>query len=70
MIRGETIGSGALGSCCGQEVKMDVCRSAAGYYVGTVCRVCLLPYSRESIYYPTAKVVERHIREASWSKRS
>lgn len=69
MIKGETLGSGASQFCCGRRLALDVCRSAAGYYVGTVCGVCQMPYSRESVYYPTADDVARHIEGASWVSR-
>lgn len=53
MIPGETIATGAATTCpdCKVTPHLDVCRSAAGYYVGTYCDCG--PYSRESDYYPT-----------------
>ena len=50
MIPGETILSGAVDVCtdCKRKLKMKVCLSAAGYYVGTWCDCG--PYSRETGY--------------------
>lgn len=55
MINGETIATGAPSTCedCGYTLPLTVCRSAAGYYVGTQCSCG--PYSRESGYYGTSK---------------
>jgi len=57
MMQGETISSGASGICCGKELKLEVLRSAAGYYIGTFCQQCG-PYSRESGYYSTTAAAE------------
>lgn len=53
MFPGETIGSGASDVCknCEQKLELQVCKSAAGYYIGTQCYCG--PYSRESDYYAT-----------------
>ena len=53
MLPGETILSGGPSTCedCGVTPKFQVCRSAAGYYVGTMC-LCG-PFSRESCYFRT-----------------
>jgi hypothetical protein len=50
MLAGETISSGASETCndCKVKVKLQVCRSAAGWYIGTWCGCG--PYSRESDY--------------------
>ena len=58
MIPGETILSGAPSVCsdCGKEVTWAVMRSAAGYYVGTLCDCG--PYSRETEYLPGEKAAE------------
>ena len=52
-LPGETILTGAEKRCpgCGIKPKVEVCRSNAGYYLGTMCNCG--PYSRESKYYPT-----------------
>jgi len=50
-IPGETIATGAPTTCsdCGVEIVLQVCQSAAGYYVGAYCHCG--PYCRESGYY-------------------
>jgi hypothetical protein len=57
-LPGETIATGAPSTCPDCEVKLEltVCRSAAGYYVGTMCHCG--PYSRESGYYPDFESAE------------
>ena len=35
---------------CGEELKLQVCQSAAGYYLGYFCGQCG-PFSRETGYY-------------------
>lgn len=58
MIEGETIASGASITCvdCRVKLRLEVCHSAAGYYIGTWCDCG--PYSRESGYYSTHKLAE------------
>lgn len=41
---------------CGVELKLQVLRSAAGYYIGTWCNCG--PYSRASDYFPTREAAE------------
>jgi len=51
-LPGETLANGAPCICedCGMDLtKLQVCHSAAGYYIGTWCHCG--PYSRESNYY-------------------
>jgi hypothetical protein len=50
MLTGETLSSGAAGSCCGVKLTLRVLRSNGGYYVGTECPNCG-PYSRETGYF-------------------
>lgn len=59
MHPGETIGSGAPSTCpeCKTTVEPKVMRSAAGHYVGTMCKCG--PYTRESGYYPTAEAAQK-----------
>ncbi len=55
-LPGETLASGAAATCsdCNTQVKFEVCRSAAGFFVGTVCACPWQEvYSRESGYYKT-----------------
>lgn len=42
---------------CGVELKIQVLRSAAGYYIGFFCPNDG-PYSRESGYYPTPEAAQ------------
>lgn len=64
MLQGETIMSGAPDTCdeCGIELKLEVCRSAAGHYLGTWCNCG--PYSRESGYFASRKEAEEALK--SW----
>ena len=50
-LPGETILTGAPRRCdeCGVTVEFKVCRSNAGYYVGTECNCG--PYTRETVYF-------------------
>lgn len=62
MMNGETLSSGASLTCldCGVELKLQVCKSAAGYYVGTMCSCG--PYSRESGYFWTREECEEALK--------
>lgn len=68
MIPGETIATGASSRCseCNTEVVLHVCKSAAGYYVGTTCECG--PYSRESIYYDRWDVAKRALDSGCYSR--
>jgi len=59
---GETVATGAPVHCydCDSDAKLDVCHSAAGYYVGYYCNCG--PYSRESGYYMTYERAEHALR--------
>ena len=59
MILGETILSGAPCTCvdCNLKLILQVCRSAAGYYLGTYCNCG--PYSRESEYFDSREEAEK-----------
>lgn len=69
VMHGETLATGASPTCpdCGVEVKLQVLRSQAGYYVGTQCHCG--PYSRESGYYRTAEEAERDLKSDSYTIR-
>ena len=56
MIPGETIATGASGTCgdCGVTPQLEVLSSQAGYYIGTQCTCG--PFTRESGYYPTREL--------------
>lgn len=52
-LPGETKGIG--GTCCsdcGEILPLEVCQSAAGYYLGYFCHECG-PESRETCYFAT-----------------
>jgi non-ribosomal peptide synthetase component E (peptide arylation enzyme) len=59
MLPGETIATGAPSTCadCLKDLKNEVLRSAAGYYIGTLCDCG--PYTRESGYYRTEEEAQR-----------
>jgi non-ribosomal peptide synthetase component E (peptide arylation enzyme) len=59
MLPGETIATGAASTCadCLKDLKNEVLRSAAGYYIGTLCDCG--PYTRESGYYRTEEEAQR-----------
>lgn len=56
---GETVATGAQTKCfeCDKELKIQVCQSAAGFYIGYWCNEDG-PHSRESGYYGTRKEAE------------
>ena len=45
---------------CGEEMKLQVLRSGAGYYLGFRCPKCG-PWSRESGYYETREDAQRSL---------
>lgn len=55
-LPGETIADGTTARCedCGKMPKLDVYRSAAGFYIGPHCNCG--PYTRESGYYRTREL--------------
>jgi len=71
MLPGETIGNGALynGDCpdCGEPMPVEVCHSAAGFYIGTFCATCG-PYSRESGYYPTREKAQDVLERGNYER--
>lgn len=58
MHPGETIRSGAPDTCpdCNKKPIFEVCKSNAGYYIGTWCNCG--PYSRETGYFKNRKDAE------------
>lgn len=65
MLNGETIESGAPSQCpdCKLYLHLQVCYSAAGYYLGTHCDCG--PYSRESFYFKKSADAEAAL--VSWN---
>lgn len=60
---------GRLATAAGQVFPLEVCRSRAGYYLGTR-DVDGLPFSRESVeYWPTAAAAEAARALGSWTQR-
>ena len=68
MIPGETIATGASEKCedCGVLYYPRVCRSWAGYYVGTECPCG--PNSRESGYYESLEEAKRALKSGAYSR--
>ena len=69
VLQGETIGRGARPVCedCGTVLVNDVCRSAAGWYIGTMCDCG--PYSRESGYFKTEEQAQQALDSGDWERR-
>jgi len=67
-LPGETIAAGASPRCedCGTMPKLDVYRSAAGFYVGTYCHCG--PYTRESGYYPSRELAEAALQTGAYGR--
>lgn len=62
-LEGELKGlTGAVCSCCGAVLKLEVCCSTAGYYLGYYCDSCG-PYSRETGYYRTREEAEKNLKK-------
>jgi hypothetical protein len=55
--------------CCNKELLLQVCHSAAGYYIGTWCKHCG-PYQRYSRhYYKTESEAKRILKDGEWIPR-
>lgn len=60
---------GCLALVAGQVFPLEVCRSRAGYYLGTR-DLDGLPFSRESVeYWPTAAAAEAARAAGTWTQR-
>jgi hypothetical protein len=68
VMSGETIQTGASQKCseCKTTVSPKVCRSPAGFYVGTVCKCG--PYTRESGYYTTFDDAENALNQGTYKR--
>ena len=53
---------------CDTPVELKVCRSAAGFFVGTVCPKCPGTYSRESGYYPDEETAQRAMDSGNYGR--
>lgn len=69
MLPGETINSGASNMCCGKKMKNMVLQSGAGYYIGTRCKECGSPNSRESGYYGSLERAQKDLESNIWERR-
>jgi len=58
-LQGELSGLNGV-VCCGKTLVLQVCRSAAGFYLGYICASCG-PISRETGYYATRKIAEANL---------
>lgn len=69
VLPGETLQTGAPNTCpdCGEKVELQVCRSHAGHYIGTMCGCG--PYSRESGYYPSYESAEQDLKSDNFARR-
>lgn len=67
-IPGETIATSAAPRCedCGTMPRIDVYRSAVGFYVGTYCACG--PYSRGSGYYRTRAEAQTALHTAAYTR--
>ncbi len=65
----ETISRGASIKCetCGVVVKLRVCSSGAGYYIGTMCDCG--PYSRETGYFKNYKEAKKALDSDEYTLR-
>ena len=45
---------------CSTLLPLEVCKSAAGYYLGYMCPECG-PYGRETGYFPTKEAAEAYL---------
>ncbi len=52
---------------CNVLLELKVCKSAAGWYVGTWCKCG--PYSRESVYYASRSEVAKLLVSGTWERR-
>lgn len=64
----ETLALGANPTCsdCKVTVKLEVCQSPAGFYIGSMCDCG--PYSRESGYYSTRGKAEAALKKGGFER--
>jgi hypothetical protein len=69
VIPGETVATGAPTTCseCNKELKIQVCMSAAGYYIGYFCDQDG-PWSRESGYYTKREEAEAALKAGGFER--
>jgi hypothetical protein len=68
MLRGETIAAGApdVRPTCATQLRLNVLRSAAGFYIGSQCDCG--PYSRESGYFSTREQAEASLSTGNFGR--
>lgn len=70
---GSAVEYGVLAHCyTGQQRPLEVLRSAAGYYIGTLCEEdgMVLPLSRESAEcFASAEEARRALADGCWTQR-
>lgn len=69
-LPGEVMGTrkGETVKCsCGKELELQVLQSAAGYYIGHMCKRCG-PFSRESGYYKSQDAAQKALDEDSFKR--
>lgn len=55
----------------GQKLPLQVCRSAAGFYIGTLSSDSSYPMSRESVeYYRTFDEADSALLNGTWTQKS
>ena len=66
---GETVATGAPTKCldCDKELEVQVCQSAAGFYIGYWCNEDG-PHSRESGYYKSAKGAQEALDQGGFER--
>lgn len=50
-----------MARCCGKILRLQICQSMAGYYVGYICPNCG-PYDRVSGYFKTREQAEAELK--------
>lgn len=60
--------NGKLAKLCGEELPIQVCRSYAGFYIGTLQNG--MPFSRESIqYWETSELAKQALDSGIWTQK-
>lgn len=69
MLPGECVGLNGTRCNCGLDLPLEVCQSAAGYYLGYWCPQCG-PFSRETVYMAEEKAKEEleRVNKYGWTK--
>lgn len=70
MLPGECVGTNET-DCkdCGEHLRVKVCQSSAGYYIGFDCPRCG-PYSRESGYFRHKDAADMSLLTDTWRRRA